>query len=276
MRINLPTNLLRSFVTIVDAGSMLSAAEQLCVTQSALSLQIKRLEELLQQTLFLREGRRLSLTPAGDLLMGYAREVLALHDKAVAALTAEKIALPLRLGMTQDLAEMMLPKLLVRFREAHPETEVYSRIACTADLLSLLEQRKLDIVAGFAKDEIDKIASIPMAWYGRKELFDLDTIPLALLAPPCRFREAAVQALEQAERPYRIILETPNLAALREAVSAGLGITCRTHLFLQDEPMRGDGWPSLPDLACTLRRAPKLDAPGRVLAKLLADTISSL
>jgi len=79
MTTNLPTTMLRSFVAIVEAGSMLGAAEQVFVTQSALSLQVKRLEELVQQPLFLREGRRLSLTAAGEILLGYARRVLALR-----------------------------------------------------------------------------------------------------------------------------------------------------------------------------------------------------
>ena len=88
MPVNLPTNLLRSFVAIVDTGSMLNASEKVFVTQSALSLQIKRLEELLQQSLFHRDGRRLSLTQAGELMLDYARKVLILHDEAVSAITA--------------------------------------------------------------------------------------------------------------------------------------------------------------------------------------------
>ena len=88
MPVNLPTNLLRSFVAIVDTGSMLNASEKVFVTQSALSLQIKRMEELLQQSLFHREGRRLTLTPAGDLMLDYARKILTLHDEAVTAVMA--------------------------------------------------------------------------------------------------------------------------------------------------------------------------------------------
>src|SRR5258707_892040 len=88
MPVNLPTTVLRSFVAIVDAGSMLNASEQVFVTQSALSLQIKRLEELLQQPLFRREGRRLSLTPAGEVMLDYARRVLSLHDEAIATISS--------------------------------------------------------------------------------------------------------------------------------------------------------------------------------------------
>ncbi|HEY0340384.1 MAG TPA: LysR family transcriptional regulator [Steroidobacteraceae bacterium] len=84
MPVTLPTNYLRSFVAIADSGSMLSASQRVFVTQPALSLQVKRLEELLQQPLFARERRRLSLTPAGEVLLSYARRLLSLHDETVA------------------------------------------------------------------------------------------------------------------------------------------------------------------------------------------------
>ena len=105
MPVNLPTNLLRSFVAIVDAGSMLNATEHVFVTQSALSLQIRRLEEMVQQSLFAREGRRLTLTPAGNVMLDYSRRVLSLHDEAIAALSAKQFSGPVRVGMVQDFAD---------------------------------------------------------------------------------------------------------------------------------------------------------------------------
>ena len=87
MPVNLPTNVLRSFVAIVDSGSKLSASERVFVTQSALSLQVKRLEEMLQRSLFARDGRRLSLTPAGEVLLGHAKRLLSLNDEVVAAMS---------------------------------------------------------------------------------------------------------------------------------------------------------------------------------------------
>ncbi|MEJ5976244.1 LysR substrate-binding domain-containing protein [Novosphingobium sp. PS1R-30] len=277
MPVNLPTNLLRSFVAIVDTGSMLNASEKVFVTQSALSLQIKRLEELLQQTLFHREGRRLSLTPAGDLMLEYSRKVLTLHDEAVAAVTAGQFAGPARIGMVQDFAEMLLSGLLARFAELHPEAQIYSRIAGTAELLSLLEHRQLDIVLGFAaNNDPHAIANAPMAWFGKPELLAHETLPLAVLETPCRFREAAIRALEDAGRPYRITVETPNLTTLRAAVSAGLGITCRTHLFLQDEPLDAEELPDLPRVACILQTAPSLASATSRLAELARETVAAL
>lgn len=236
MPVNLPTNLLRSFVAIVDTGSMLNASEQVFVTQSALSLQIKRLEELVQQTLFLREGRRLNLTAAGDVLLDYARRVLLLHDEAVAAVSAGRFAGPARIGMVQDFADTLLSGLLSRFAELHPDAQIYARVAGTAELQTLLERRELDLLLGFAApNDVHAVTVAPMSWYGEKDLADRDIIPLAVLEEPCRFREAAIRALEDAGLRWRITVETPNLATLKAAVGAGLGITCRTHLFLEED-----------------------------------------
>ncbi|HWU03020.1 MAG TPA: LysR family transcriptional regulator, partial [Novosphingobium sp.] len=223
MPVNLPTNLLRSFVAIVDTGSMLGASEKVFVTQSALSLQIKRLEELLQQPLFHRDGRRLTLTPAGDLMLDYARRVLQLHDEAVVAVTAGHFAGPARIGMVQDFAETLFSGMLAQFAELHPDAQIYSRVAGTAELLAQLDRHQLDIVLGFAAGhDPEAIARAPMGWYGRRELATAPVIPLAVLEPPCRFREEAIRALEAAGRPYRIAVETPNLTTLRAAVEAGL------------------------------------------------------
>lgn len=277
MPVNLPTNLLRSFVAIVDTGSMLNASEKVFVTQSALSLQIKRLEELLQQSLFHRDGRRLTLTPAGDLMLDYARKVLVLHDEAVAAVTAGQFSGPARIGMVQDFAEMLLSGLLAQFAELHPEAQIYSRIAGTAELLGLLERRQLDIVLGFAApNDPCAIAQAPMAWYGDAVLAMRETIPLAVLETPCRFREAAIRALEDAGRSFRITVETPNLTTLRAAVQAGLGITCRTHLFLSEQAIEGHDLPMLPRVSCILQTANALDTATARLADLTRETVAAL
>lgn len=278
MPINLPTTLLRSFVAIVDSGSMLSASEQVFVTQSALSLQIKRLEELLQQSLFIREGRRLSLTPAGDMMLDYARRVLDLHDEAIAAISSGRFAGPARVGMVQDFAETLLTGLLARFAELHPDAQIYARVAGTAELQGLLERRQLDIVLGFAAGaDPGAIKTAPMSWYGEAALARRDVVPLAVLETPCRFREAAIRALEEAGRPYRITVETPNLTTLRSAVSAGLGLTCRTHLFLRDVAALDEpSLPALPRVASILHTTDQLDAPTRRLADLARETILSL
>lgn len=278
MPVNLPTNLLRSFVAIVETGSMLNASEQVFVTQSALSLQIKRLEELVQQTLFLREGRRLALTRAGTVLLDYARRVLVLHDEAVAAVSAGRFVGPARIGMVQDFADTLLSGLLSRFAELHPDAQIYARVAGTAELQALLDRRELDILLGFAApNDASAVSVAPMSWYGESTLVDRPVISLAVLEEPCRFREAAIRGLEDAGLSWRIAVETPNLATLKAAVSAGLGITCRTRLFLGDDStLDHERLPTLPNVAAILRTADQLDNAGSRLAELARETVLAL
>ncbi len=273
---NLPTNVLRSFVAIVDAGSMLLAADQVHVTQSALSLQIRKLEELLQQSLFHRDGRRLSLTPAGDLLLDYARRVLALHDEAVAAVGSGQFAGPVRIGMVQDFADALLGGVLARFAQLHPDAQLYARVAGTAELLGLLERDQLDIAVGYAAaDEKDAVSVAPMTWYGAAALAERDVVPLAVLESPCRFREAAIAALETSGRSWRIATETPNLSTLRAAVAGGLGLTCRTSLFWNEPPLASVSLPPLPQVSSILRSRGDSEGPMRQLLALARDVVAA-
>lgn len=278
MPVNLPTSLLRSFVAIVDTGSMLNASEQVYVSQSAVSLQIKRLEELVQQPLFSREGRRLTLTAAGDVLISYARRVLSLHDEAIDAIAYGQIAGPVRVGMVQDFADALLSGLLARFAELHPESQIFARVAGTAELLAQMEHGQLDLLMGFAAaDDPSAIKVAPMAWYGNALLGRADVVPLAVLESPCRFREAAVSSLNAAGRPWRIAVETPNLSTLRASVEAGLGLTCRTHLFLPETAVIAHPvLPTLPKVAYILATAGTTGAAAGRLAELADQVIRDL
>jgi DNA-binding transcriptional LysR family regulator len=278
MTVNLPTNLLRSFVAIVDAGSMLGAAEQVYLTQSALSLQIKRLEDMVQQPLFVREGRRLVLTAQGELLLDYARRVLALHDEALAAVNSGQFEGPVRVGMVQDFAETLLGGVLSRFGELHPEAQLYARVAGTAELVGMVDRGMLDLAIGYAAaDDADAISIAPTVWYGSADHAAREIVPLAVLDRPCRFREAATSALDAAGRPWRIAFETPNISTLRAAVEAGLGLTCRTRLLFPDgAPLESNELPSLPDVACVVRRQADLGRPAAKLAQLAAEVVRTI
>ncbi len=261
MPVNLPTELLRSLAAIVDSGSMLKATERVFVTQSALSLQMKRLEEIVQTPLFQREGRRLALTPAGEHLLAHAREILAANDRAVAAMNGGALAGPVRIGLIQDFAETLLAGVLARFVSLHAETQMQVRVAGSHELMDLLEADRLDFVLGVgAPDDPARVRAAPMLWLGAADLLEQEVLPLAILEKPCRFRMAALEALDRAGIAYRIMLETPSLSALRAAVEAGLGLTVRTELLLggRTEALFSDRLPLLPEVAYVLhvRRSP--------------------
>jgi DNA-binding transcriptional LysR family regulator len=254
MPVNLPTDLLRSFAAIVDSGSMLRATERVFVTQSALSLQMKRLEETLQAPLFRRDGRRLSLTAAGERLLVFTREILSTNDRAVAALTGDTLAGPARVGLVQDFAETLLTGVLCRFAKLNGETALQVRVGGSAELLELLAADRLDVVLCMGpEDDPAALRTAPMRWLGDPVLADMDVLPLAVLEVPCRFRDAAFTALEAAGRRFRIVLETPSLSALRAAVESELCITCRTDIFMKRTiaPARAPSLPPLPHVAFT-------------------------
>jgi DNA-binding transcriptional LysR family regulator len=266
MATNLPTELLRSFVAIVDSGSMLKATERVFVTQSALSLQMKRLEETVLTPLFHRDGRRLTLTPSGTALLGHAREILALNDRAVVALTGDALVGPVRVGLVQDFAETLLSGVLARFTQLNPEVQLQVRVAGSPELLDLLNGDRLDVVLCMgAPEDAAAVRVAPMVWHGDPELAKRPVLPLAILEPPCRFRDAALAALERDGRPYRVALETPSLSALRAAVEAGLAVTCRTALFRPLTTPIEAGLPATPQVAYVLRAGP---APHPSIARL--------
>jgi DNA-binding transcriptional LysR family regulator len=267
MATNLPTELLRSFVAIVDSGSMLRATERVFVTQSALSLQMKRLEETVLTPLFHRDGRRLVLTPAGQTLLTHAREILTLNDRTVVALTGDVLAGPARVGLVQDFAETLLSGVLARFAQLNPDTQLQVRVAGSPELLQLLSSDRLDVVLCMgAADDPAATRVEPMVWHGDEALAEAKVLPIAILESPCRFRDAALAALEREGRAYRVALETPSLSALRAAVQAGLAVTCRTALFLPGGPGLADAdLPVLPQVAYVQRAN---DTPHAAITKL--------
>src|SRR6201985_1522246 len=199
MVVNLPTDLLRSFTAIVDAGSMLRATERVFVTQSALSLQMKRLEDLVQKPLFQRDGRKLTLTQAGENLLGHAREILSANDRAVQALNGEVLAGPARIGVVEDFAETLLSGVLAEFSESNPDANVQVRVAGSAELLELMQSGQLDVLLCLSAAEAPApIRTMPMQWLGNADLAGQDVLPLAMLERRCRFREAALAGLDQA------------------------------------------------------------------------------
>ncbi|BCK75868.1 DNA-binding transcriptional LysR family regulator [Acetobacter aceti NBRC 14818] len=276
---NVPSELLRSFVAIVEAGSMAQATETIFLTQSALSLQMKRLEDVLQQKLFRRDGRRLILTPIGEELVGYARQLLALNDRIMCKLGQDSEPEPITVGMVQDFADTLLPDVLGQFRLAHPRSRLVIQIGGSAELLDLFDRSRLDLVLclgqhGDRSGATWKVVGHDrMAWIGDPAIAELSEVPLVLLEPPCRFRDAALRALTQERRDYRLVLETPNLPAMRAGVRGGLGVSCRTRRFATAEGLptiTSDALPAVPEIETILVRRNRLGDAANDIGDLLA------
>lgn len=142
----LDTEILRSFVAIAETESFTQAAAEVFRTPSALSMQIKRLEQQVGQRLFLREARRVSLTAEGEAMLGYARRLLKLNQEAISHFTAPELEGTVRLGTPDDIGTRILPQVLTQFSRSHPAVQVNVIVGRSADMLKQLDAGKLDLI----------------------------------------------------------------------------------------------------------------------------------
>jgi DNA-binding transcriptional LysR family regulator len=241
-RISFDLDALRSFVAGVELGSFAKAAGRLDRSTSAVSAQLKKLEEQVGTPLLRRAGRGMALTDAGEVMLGYARRLLELNDEAATALRGGELEGGIRLGLQEDFGETLLPEVLGRFVRAHPKVRIEARIARNAELLERIGAGQLDLAlaweAGVSSAHAEHIGTVPMCWIGAAQdrLHWLraggEPLPLVVLEPPCLLRSAAIDALDRAGIAWRIAFTSASLAGVWAAVAAGLGVTLRTPLGL--------------------------------------------
>jgi len=240
---------------------------------------MRRLEEIVRQPLFNRQGRKLRLTVAGEHVATQARDILALNDRLFAALQGQVLSGTTRIGLNQDFAEVFLPGVLHEFAITHPEIQLQVRVAGSRELLDALRIDALDIVLCVRPaGDANALKSEPMKWIGQPQLLVREPLPLALLEEPCLYRATVLRALEAANRPFRILVETASLSGLRAAVQAGLGITCRSSLFLGGHiPDLGiHTLPAIPAVSYALLTSAEPSPTAKFLAGLMRDSVSEL
>jgi DNA-binding transcriptional LysR family regulator len=226
----LDTDQLRSFLAIVDTGSFNRAAERVNKTQSAVSMHIRRLEEQLNNELFVKQGRGVRLSDAGEKLIDYARQMLHVEASALTSITGSGLAGRIRLGIPDDYAARLLPAVLTRFVRRHPLVEV--SVVCDVSMVvaARVHSRDLDLAIVTACGTIADVECLreePLHWVARPG-FRLDLgspLPLALGAPNCSWRRAATDALQAAGIQSRLLMASNNHAAIDPVVRTGLAIT---------------------------------------------------
>ncbi|MBL8573166.1 MAG: LysR family transcriptional regulator [Hyphomicrobiaceae bacterium] len=261
--INFDTQLLRSFVTAVDTGSFVAAADQLNMTQPAMSQQMRRLEDLVGQPLFRRDGRKLAVTNAGDMLIGYARQIIAINDQIPEGLGLGSRTEVVHIGMPEHFSESLLPILIARAHEHFPNVQLVVKVARSGALAEGLAEGRLQLALMLGgSPSADDVAAqaMPLQWI-RAESFDPtrtgDVVPLVLFRAPCEFRQHATKALEQAGQRWHCVHEGDDLTTLRAAVRANIGVTALP--VIQDYTglkrySDNDGLPRLPDIHVRLKR----------------------
>lgn len=272
-------DLLRTFVTIIDNGSFTRAARRMNLTQSAVSLQIKRLEDGLSRRLFDRKDRALRLTPEGEILHGYARQMLTLAAEARARIVEPDISGLVRLGTPEDFATVHLSKILARFSRLYPQVTLEVCCDFTTHLLDDFAKGRYDLIL-FKREPQGlgggtEIWREVLDWVASPRLIcaDLDPVPLVLAPAPDVYRKRALAALDAAERKWRVVYISPSLAGLQAAVQAGLGLTVLpTEMIPSGLISVGPRLhlPKLPDTEIVLYRAPGLLTPA---AELLHNAI---
>ena len=259
----LDPDLLATFVAIADTGSFTAAAERVLRSQSAVSMQIKRLEDLVGRPLFLRDGRVVSLTVAGDALLLHARRILRAHREAIAEFSERQFAGELTIGTPDDYAATYLPSILGLFAEAHPKLTL--NVVCEPSLT--LSQRvrdgSVDIALttrgnGEARGTVVNIE--PMMWMGSKQhcAHERDPLPLAVFGEHCCFRADMMQVLAEAGRQARVAVMSVSIAGIYAAMEAGLAVSClaASNLTPSLRPLtRAEGFPDLPDVQLLIQRA---------------------
>ncbi|WCT76624.1 LysR substrate-binding domain-containing protein [Novosphingobium humi] len=227
----LDLDLLRCFVTIVETGSFTRAGDRLGRTQSTISLQVKRLEDMLGRAVFARTPRSLSLTGEGERLLGPARQLLRLNDAALAEMFEPDMIGRVRLGVPEDFATAHLPGVLATFAKAHPLVELEVTCDLTLNLLDKFHSGAFDLVLvkrePSAPLEGTRVWREPLVWVARDQMAvaGLATIPLVVSPQPCVYRKRAEDALDAMGRKWRVAYTSTSLAGSLSAVTAGLGIT---------------------------------------------------
>lgn len=280
-RINLDLDTLRTLAVAHSRGGLAQAAEHLGRTPSAISLQMKRLQDDLGVAIFVKRGRRLGLTENGELVLSYARRILALNDELLDTTQRAGISGAIRIGGPQDFASV-LPEVLSHFAALYPRMQIELLIEGNASLLEAVQSARIDlaaIIGGDATGTGETIGHLEIGWIASAS-FDprgKQPLPLAVLGPKCAFRRRAIERLDAADIAYRIAASSPSLDGLWAALRGGLGATARTALNLP-EGLAVDrvlhGLPALGSLPVTVHRS--ADAKGEAvdrMAALLTDAL---
>lgn len=280
---NLDVDLLKTFLAIADAGSFTRAAEAVHKTQSAVSMQMKRLEEILGRPLFARDGRASRFTSDGDRLVEYARRIATMNDEAVSAFTRPELTGTLRFGTPDDYADRFLPEILARFARTHPLVTVDVECVSSTELFERTKRGEIDLAlvtfgCDIATDE--PLRREPLVWVTspKHNVHMLDVLPLA--SPHCEWRKAALQALDSQKRKYRIAYSSSNSNAINAAVQTGLAVGAVPELCVRPG-MRvlteRDGFPPLGTFDIGLVRKPgRPSSAADALARHVTESLGNL
>jgi len=278
----LDTELIRSFVAICDTGSFTAAGSIVGRTQSAISMQVKRLEETLGCQLFRRNPHRLSLTVKGELFLTHAQRILRAHQDAMTAFDRNAVTGVVTLGIPQDYAYRLLPRILAEFAELYPAATVDVLFDQSKDLIPRVQEGKLDlafVTGGEGAGTGEVVHREPCVWVtgAHSTAHEHTPLPLVVAQEGCTYRRWAVEALIKRKREFRIGVISASVTGMQAAVRAGLAVSVLAQSSVIDGMRvltRKEGFPPLPMLEVQLQRARSKDSP--LLDRLQAFLVDRL
>lgn len=283
--VNLPTELLRTFVTVIEVESFTRAADILGRTQPAISLQIKRLEQMVGHDLIMRKGKDISLTERGEGLAVHARQILRLNDLALAQFDHQKQSSKLRVGLPVDYAVNTLQACLTDVVRQCRDVQIEIRCDLSKHLLSALRGNEIDIaVALFDGDDQQFLFSNwkeQPTWVGATDFEIPETADIPLVVHPygCVYRDRMTTALKLAGLNWRIAYSSPGIVGVQHAVRDGLGLSCLTGPTVLSGMRRfseKDGLPALPPLHIGLfARQAQLGSDGYAAIDAIVETLEA-
>jgi DNA-binding transcriptional LysR family regulator len=276
---------LRTFIAIADSGSFTRAAEVVNKTQSAVSMQMKRLEERLERPIFARDGRASKLTEDGQRLLDYARRIVKLNVETLAAFSDAALSGRVRLGVPDDYADRYLPEIMATFSRSYPAVELSVICEPSVDLLERIDANEIDLAIVTnceSRRASETFRRERLLWVGsnRHSAHTEPRLPLALGRPTCAWRRIAVERLEAIGRQYHILYSSSNNGAAAAAVLAGLAVSVLPESGLRPG-MRvltaADGFPELPSCRIGLvRNAHETSALADALAEHIISSLDNL
>jgi DNA-binding transcriptional LysR family regulator len=282
---NLDVDLLKTFIAIAETGGFTRAADEVNKTQGAVSMQMRRLEDILGRPVFHRAGRQNRLTADGERLLDYARRIVRLNDEAVVTFSKPELTGVVRFGVPDDYADNLLPEFMARFARTHPLVQVDVDCLPSKTLSELAKDGKMDLVlisAEAGTPGIELVRREPLVWVSsvRHCVHELEVVPLAVSQIGCSWRENTFQQLDSWKRRYRIAYASLNSNAIKAAVLAGLAVAVLPRVSVTPG-MRilgeTDGFPPLKIIEIGLVFAPRKPNPAvEALAKHIRDSLATV
>lgn len=256
---NISTDSLRTFVMVVEASGFAKAGDLLGLSQPAVSLQIKRLEDLLDYKLFKKQGQRQVLNQYGELLLPMAKQMMQHNDAILQLFTSESITGRVRLGIPSEFAARILPSIIGDFVALYPEVSLEVKSRLSKHLLSQERQDQFDLVLAL-NEQLDSeqfpiFKQDQLVWVGDLSLAQNDTVTLVTAPEGCIYRRRAIEALERSGIKYRIVYSNADLTGLIAALKEGLGITVLAKSTVPNElnyQLKTKFLPSLGDIGISL------------------------